>query len=185
MTARRRLSWLSIGRVVTREVWVRLRPDHHSGSQNNWVESASFVITSANGSIFQPTHYNSQRVRHGVPGVVVWPFPLPSCMRELDGWDQLWTGSGGQRRLYKLIFHLPPTYEKKNCKPPWTVWGYVWYINTLPLPLPLPFIKAGSLDNTTRKYTPTYTYFKKRCRRERRMAVVERKLHDRKELWFP
>ena len=31
----------------------------------------------------------------------------------------------------------------------------------------------------------TYTYFKKRCRRERRMAVVERKLHDRKELRFP
>ena len=30
-----------------------------------------------------------------------------------------------------------------------------------------------------------YTYFKKHCRRERRMAVVERKLHDRKELWFP
>ena len=30
-----------------------------------------------------------------------------------------------------------------------------------------------------------YTYFKKRCRGERRMAVVERKLHDRKELWFP
>ena len=30
-----------------------------------------------------------------------------------------------------------------------------------------------------------YTCFKKRCRRERRMAVVERKLHDRKELWFP
>ena len=29
-----------------------------------------------------------------------------------------------------------------------------------------------------------YTYFKKRCRREQRMAVVERKLHDRKELWF-
>ena len=30
-----------------------------------------------------------------------------------------------------------------------------------------------------------YTYFKKRCRRVRRMAIVERKLHDRKELWFP
>ena len=30
-----------------------------------------------------------------------------------------------------------------------------------------------------------YTYFKKRCQRERRMAVVERKLHDRKERWFP
>ena len=30
-----------------------------------------------------------------------------------------------------------------------------------------------------------YTYFKKRCRTERRMAVVEGKLHDRKELWFP
>ena len=29
-----------------------------------------------------------------------------------------------------------------------------------------------------------YTYFKKRCRREQRMAVVEWKLHDRKELWF-
>ena len=34
-------------------------------------------------------------------------------------------------------------------------------------------------------YSHTYTYFKKRCRREWRMAVVERKLHDRKELWFP
>ena len=31
----------------------------------------------------------------------------------------------------------------------------------------------------------TYTYFKKRCRRERRVAVVERKFHDWKELWFP
>ena len=31
----------------------------------------------------------------------------------------------------------------------------------------------------------TYTCFKKRCRRKRRMAVVEWKLHDRKELWFP
>ena len=30
-----------------------------------------------------------------------------------------------------------------------------------------------------------YTHFKKRFRRERRMAVVELKLHDRKELWFP
>ena len=29
-----------------------------------------------------------------------------------------------------------------------------------------------------------YTYFKKRCRRERGMAIVEQKLHDRKELWF-
>ena len=29
-----------------------------------------------------------------------------------------------------------------------------------------------------------YTYFKKRCQRERRMADVQRKLHDRKELWF-
>ena len=29
-----------------------------------------------------------------------------------------------------------------------------------------------------------YTYFKKRCRRERRMVVAERKLHDRKEPWF-
>ena len=29
------------------------------------------------------------------------------------------------------------------------------------------------------------TYFKNRCRRERRMAVVEQKLHARKELWFP
>ena len=27
----------------------RLRPDQHSGSLNNWVESAAFVITSANG----------------------------------------------------------------------------------------------------------------------------------------
>ena len=26
---------------------------------------------------------------------------------------------------------------------------------------------------------------KKSCRRERRMAVVERRLHDRKEVWFP
>ena len=30
-----------------------------------------------------------------------------------------------------------------------------------------------------------YTYFQKGCRGERRMAVVKRKLHDRKELWFP
>ena len=37
----------------------------------------------------------------------------------------------------------------------------------------------------TFRATLTYTYFKKRCRRERRMAVVERKLHDRRELWFP
>ena len=36
-----------------------------------------------------------------------------------------------------------------------------------------------------RRRSHVYTHFKKRCRRERRMAVVERKLHDRKELWFP
>ena len=30
-----------------------------------------------------------------------------------------------------------------------------------------------------------YIYFKKHCQRERRMAVVEQRLHDRKELWFP
>ena len=29
-----------------------------------------------------------------------------------------------------------------------------------------------------------YTYFKKRCRRERRMVVAERKLHNRKVPWF-
>ena len=29
-----------------------------------------------------------------------------------------------------------------------------------------------------------YTYFKKRFKK-RRMAVVERKLYDRKEMWFP
>ena len=33
-------------------------------------------------------------------------------------------------------------------------------------------ITRGLKDQTT------YTYFKKRCRRERRMAVDERKLHD-------
>ena len=32
----------------------------------------------------KPTHY-SQRLGHGVPGVVVWPSALPSCMRELGG----------------------------------------------------------------------------------------------------
>lgn len=30
-----------------------------------------------------------------------------------------------------------------------------------------------------------YTYFKKPWRREQWMAVVEQRLHDRKELWFP
>ena len=29
----------------------------------------------------------------------------------------------------------------------------------------------------------TYTYFKKGCRKERQMAIVERRLYDRKELW--
>ena len=39
-----------------------------------------------------------------------------------------------------------------------------------------------STAESTVLYTPIS---KKRCQRERRMAVVERKLHDRKELWFP
>ena len=30
-----------------------------------------------------------------------------------------------------------------------------------------------------------YIYSKHRCRKEQRLAVVERRLHDRKELWFP
>ena len=30
-----------------------------------------------------------------------------------------------------------------------------------------------------------YTYFKTLCRREQQIAVVERKLYDRKEPWFP
>ena len=29
----------------------------------------------------------------------------------------------------------------------------------------------------------TYTFFKERCRREGRMAIVERRLYDRKEPW--
>ena len=29
----------------------------------------------------------------------------------------------------------------------------------------------------------TYTYFKKGCRKERQIAIVERRLYDRKELW--
>ena len=36
-------------RVVTREVVSSTRPDQHSGSYNNRVESASFEIISANG----------------------------------------------------------------------------------------------------------------------------------------
>ena len=59
-----------------------------------------------------------------------------------------------------------------------------------------PFLAPTEFKNSTnlrmmtlQRFTLTciqtfiYTYFKKRCRRERRMAVVERKLHDRKELW--
>ena len=30
----------------------------------------------------------------------------------------------------------------------------------------------------------TYTYFKKGCRNERQIAIVERRLYDRKELWL-
>jgi len=33
--------------------------------------------------------------------------------------------------------------------------------------------------------THIYTYFRGCCRGGRRVAVVERRLHDRKELWFP
>ena len=41
---------LVVHRAVTREVVSsRLRPDQHSGSLNNWGESAAFVISSANG----------------------------------------------------------------------------------------------------------------------------------------
>ena len=47
------------------------------------------------------------------------------------------------------------------------------------------FCKCPKVENSINYSKNTYTYFKKRCRRERRMAVVERKLHDRKELWFP
>ena len=47
-TAHRWLSWLSTGLSRGRS-WVQLRPDQHSGSLNNWEESAAFVITSANG----------------------------------------------------------------------------------------------------------------------------------------
>ena len=42
-----RLSGLSIGLSRGRS-WVQLRPDQHSGSLNNWGESAAFVMTSAN-----------------------------------------------------------------------------------------------------------------------------------------
>ena len=42
------LSWLSTGLSRGRS-WVQLRPDQHSGSWNNWGESAAFVTTSANG----------------------------------------------------------------------------------------------------------------------------------------
>ena len=47
-TAHRWLSWLSTGLSRGRS-WVQLRPDQHSGSLNNWGESAAFVTTSANG----------------------------------------------------------------------------------------------------------------------------------------
>ena len=33
------------------------------------------------------------------------------------------------------------------------------------------------------KQVQVYTHFKKGCRREQRMAIVERRLYDRKELW--
>ena len=45
---KRPLSWLSIGLLCGRS-WVRLWPDQHSWSQNNWGKSAAFVITFANG----------------------------------------------------------------------------------------------------------------------------------------
>ena len=32
-------------------------------------------------------------------------------------------------------------------------------------------------------YMAVYTYFKDGCRREQLMALVERRLNDRKELW--
>ena len=48
VTAHRWLSWLSTGLLRGRS-WVQLRPDQHSGSLNNWGESAAFVIISANG----------------------------------------------------------------------------------------------------------------------------------------
>ena len=45
--AHRWLSWLSTGLSRGRS-WVQLQQDQHSGSLNNWGESAAFVITSAN-----------------------------------------------------------------------------------------------------------------------------------------
>ena len=49
------LSWLGIGLVAVREVaGSTLRPDEQSGSLNNLreIESADFVLTSANGYTF-------------------------------------------------------------------------------------------------------------------------------------
>ena len=48
LTAHRWLSWLSTGLSRGRSR-VQFRPDQHSGSLNNWGESAAFVTTSANG----------------------------------------------------------------------------------------------------------------------------------------
>ena len=59
---------------------------------------------------------------------------------------------------------------------------WLWYVHSVQgFHATLLSFFENSLCATTKRYT----YFKKRCRRERRMAVVERKLHDRKELWFP
>ena len=41
----------SVGWAPGCHAGVQLRPDQHSGSLNNWGESAAFVITSANGLI--------------------------------------------------------------------------------------------------------------------------------------
>ena len=46
------------------------------------------------------------------------------------------------------------------------------------------FVRANIVIVTV-VYMCLYTYSKHRCRKEQRLAVVERKLHDRKELWFP
>ena len=43
------LSWLSIGLLCGRSWDQKLQPDQHSGSLNNWGESAAFIMTYANG----------------------------------------------------------------------------------------------------------------------------------------
>ena len=50
----------------------------------------------------------TEKIRHGVPGVMVWPSDLPSCMRELGEINYgLIAAASGAFTSWRPISHLP------------------------------------------------------------------------------